>query len=427
MAWKWKQRQFWSWYWRPWLSGRNHFDRPCSLLEERFPAGWLAALFIIFCTSVWLGVFSHRHFDLPRMWLTFGFRESAPRFLRAITGVALAFLLFFLARRRRLSLAPSPPAAPERQRAARILAELGAPAFPALADPPSLLFTQDGAAFLLYGIAGDSWIGLGDPVGAAPQRAELAWRFREMSECAGGRSVFFAVGENDLSVYLDMGLGLLPIGREARISVADFSPAANLERVYRLRLDQGYRLEVCPATETAPLLPEVRRICDADCRLRRLGPRSEWLAEQAGRFPLAVVRRDGQIVAVASLRPETARRELTVDFLRQTAEAPAKMPEFLFFALLRWGQGENFRWLNLGTGPLPEGRDNPLEPIWERLGTRLFRHGEHFARAEDLRVFQESFHPHWSLRYLACPEGSALPVILQDIAALLTGETLDGP
>jgi phosphatidylglycerol lysyltransferase len=62
-----------------------------------------------------------------------------------------------------------------------------------------------------------------------------------------------------------------------------------------------------------------------------------------------------------------------------------------------------------------------LAPLWNRLGALLFRHGEHFFNFQGLRAFKDKFDPVWEPRYLASPGGLAVPLVLTDVAALISG------
>jgi phosphatidylglycerol lysyltransferase len=90
--------------------------------------------------------------------------------------------------------APPEPARPttEALERAAVLAA-GTPrteAYLALLGDKELLFSRSGNAFLMYGVAGRSWVSMGDPVGPNEEWPDLAWRFRELSDRHGGRTVF---------------------------------------------------------------------------------------------------------------------------------------------------------------------------------------------------------------------------------------------
>ena len=60
----------------------------------------------------------------------------------------------------------------------------------ALVGDKSLLFSDSGNAFIMYGVSGRSWVALGDPLGPTSRQAELVWKFRELAHRHGGWLVF---------------------------------------------------------------------------------------------------------------------------------------------------------------------------------------------------------------------------------------------
>ena len=62
-----------------------------------------------------------------------------------------------------------------------------------------------------------------------------------------------------------------------------------------------------------------------------------------------------------------------------------------------------------------------LAPLWNRINALVYRHGEHFYNFQGLRAYKEKFDPEWSPRYLAAPGGLALPRVIADVAALISG------
>ena len=86
-----------------------------------------------------------------------------------------------------------------------------------------------------------------------------------------------------------------------------------------------------------------------------------------------------------------------------------------------WGRAEGYRWFSLGMAPLSGFEHRRLAPLWNRLGALLFRHGENFYNFQGLRAFKDKFDPVWEPRYLASPGGLAVPFVLTDVAALISG------
>jgi len=60
-------------------------------------------------------------------------------------------------------------------------------------------------------------------------------------------------------------------------------------------------------------------------------------------------------------------------------------------------------------------------PLWTRLGSFLYSHGETFYNFQGLRGYKDKFHPSWEPRYLAYPGGLTLARTLADVAALIAG------
>ena len=114
--------------------------------------------------------------------------------------------------------------------------------------------------------------------------------------------------------------------------------------------------------------------------------------------------------------------EVTVDGVRYARGAPASVMEYLLVEVMRWAKGEGYRALNLGMAPMSGLQSRDLASRWNRVGGLAFRHGEHFQNLKGLRHYKERFGGEWRTQYLAAPGGPALPRILADLAALLSGD-----
>ena len=143
--------------------------------------------------------------------------------------------------------------------------------------------------------------------------------------------------------------------------------------------------------------------------------------EYVRRFPAAVIEKDGQIAAFASVWPGPGKMELSVDLMRHLESAPKNAMEVLFVHLMLWGAEQGYEWFNLGMAPLSGLEASPLAPLWSRLGRIVYRRGEAFYNFQGLRAFKEKFHPVWEPRYLAYPGGLSLPRVMADVSALVAG------
>jgi phosphatidylglycerol lysyltransferase len=414
------------------LPSRGFFYRRASFLEERFSAGWIAAIAAVLLGAMWLGLFSYRHLSFSQeLWWEFAVRGDAPRFLRATVGMIT--LVVIVGAVRLLRPAPPEPLAvgdEDRQKARSVvLASTDTTANLALLGDKRFLFSESGKSLIMYGIGGRSWVAMGDPIGREEERQDLVWRFRELCDRHGGIPVFYEVGRENLYLYLDMGLTPLKIGEEACVSLPEFTLEGARRkglRNIRARMQrEGAAFSVVPAADVPPLLPELKAISDAWLAAKNtrekqfsLGYFSEaYLAE----FPCALVKKNGVTVAFANIWTGAGREELSIDLMRQVPDAIRGIMEFLFVELLLWGKEQGYRWFNLGMAPLAGLEDRALAPLWSRLGAQIFRHGEHFYNFKGLRQFKEHFDPEWEPKYLVSPRGFLLPRILADLASLISG------
>jgi phosphatidylglycerol lysyltransferase len=412
--------------------GRGQFYRPSSILAERFTPAWIASIVGVVATMVWVGMLAYRNVNYSHdLWWTFAFHADAPRMLRAALVVsvgAAAVLLLNLLRPARPE--PLTASAAELERARVVIAgSEDTLANAALTGDKRLLFSDDASAFVMYQIAGRSWIALGDPVGPAARREELVWRFRELSDRHGAWTVFYQARKDGLAQYVDLGLAAFKLGEEARVPLEDFSlegsSRGESRQDHRRALRDGASFEIVPAASVAALLPSLRRVSDAWLEDKATAEKhfsvGAFVPEYLQQFDIAVVRRAGEIVAFANLWTVGGKRELSVDLMRFGPDAPRNAMDFLFVELMLWARTQGYEWFNLGMAPLAGLEQHPLAPAWHRVGNFVFRHGEHFYNFEGLRHYKAKFRPVWEPRYLVAPGGIALPRILLDVSALIAG------
>ena len=414
------------------LPCRRDFYRKASLAGDSFSASWISAIGLVIAGTVWLGTFSFKHVEYSNeLWWHFAFHGDAPRFLRASVGAVS--LLILVALYRLIRPAPVEPNLPDEtvlEAAGRVIAKSSdTGANLALLADKDLLFSDSGNAFIMYGVERRSWVALGDPVGADQDKRELVWRFREMCDRHDGWPVFYEVGTQHLHHYLDLGLGLMKLGEEARVPLADFSleGAARKGLRYTVRKleKEGVQFEWVPVEAVPLLLPELRAVSDAWLAEKHVAEKSFSLGRfdeaYLCRFPACVVRLDGRIVAFSNVWPGADKEELSPDLMRFATNAPNGTMEYLFVQMMLAGRERGFRWFNLGIAPLSGLENRALAPLWSRLGAFIFRHGEHFYNFQGLRQYKEKFDPQWTPRYMASPGGLALPVILTNVATLISG------
>ena len=423
------------------LPARSAFYRKTALTGEPLSPGWIAGIVAVVGASIWVGAFAYRHVDYSsEMWWEFAVRGNAPRFLRATAGVVGVMMLFGVSRLlRHATYTPAAPSPTDIAKAATIVRSVTwSTASLALLGDKSLLYNEDGTAFVMYGVSGRSWIAMGDPVGPPDAGTEAAWRFKLEADAHGARTVFYQVAADRLPLYIDLGLTLLKLGEEAFVRLPEFSVNGADRRWMRRNLNDaeraGVTFEVVPASDVPALLPALRVISD------------EWLGTKSARekgfslgrfddqylqhFPMALVRAPSdsgpEIVAFANLWCGAAGGEISPDLMRRSFHAPRNVMDFLFIQLLLWGKAQGYSMANLGMAPLaglasPAMARPELAPLWSRAGAFLYGRGEQFYNFQGLRAFKEKFSPEWVPRYLASPGGFALPRVLANVTSLISG------
>ena len=271
---------------------------------------------------------------------------------------------------------------------------------------------------------------MGDPLGDPDDFPELVWELRTRALRHGGWPVFYQVRPEFLPLYVDSGLTLVKLGEEAVVDTTAFtlegSRRSGLRQTVRRVERAGGTFDVLEPAATREAVERLREISDAWLTGKNthekgfsLGSFSE---EYVARFPVAVIRVEGRIVAFANVWTGAPGEELSVDLMRyHPDEAPGDSMEYLFIKMLLWGKETGFGRFSLGTAPLSGLEGGPLAPLWARLGATVFRYGEHFYNFQGLRAYKSKFDPLWEPRYLASPGGLALPRVLGNVASLISG------
>ncbi len=414
------------------MLGRRAFYRPTAILSEPFTPAWVVSIVGVVVMAVWIGIISYRHVGYSdQLWWTFALHGNAPRMLRATLAVVVLGIAYILLNMLRPARPEPAVAGAEELARARPLIAASDFTLPnaALSGDKRLLFSDAGDAFVMYQIAGRSWIALGDPVGPQAGAEELVWRLREISDHHGGQTVFYQVCGDRLGLYADLGLAALKIGEEARVALAGFSlegsERADLRQAHKRAQRDGAQFEVVAPERLDALLPVLQKISDAWLASKATSEKrfsvGAFSPEYLRQFPIAVVNVQGAPVAFANLWTTGTRAELSVDLMRFDPQAPRGSMDYLFTELMLWGRDQGYRWFNLGMAPLSGLEAHPLAPAWHRVGNFIFRHGEHFYNFEGLRRYKMKFDPVWEPRYLVARGGIALPRVLVDVSVLIAG------
>ena len=408
------------------------FDRKAALFETRFSAGWIAAVVAAIAASAWLGRFAFQHVEYSQdLWWQFELNGEASRAIRGSVGAATLLLLFAIARliRHAPHEADMPSNADLEAVAPAIESQTATYPFLVYLRDKAVLFNEERTGFVMYGVQGRTWVAMGDPVSPRDCFTGLIRQFLERADDFGGTPVFYEVGKDFLHHYADFGLAFVKLGEEARIDLQRFTleggQASRWRQAIRRLEKEGAAFRLVPAGEAAPLLDQLGAVSDDWLHEKRSAEKGFSLgffdASYISRFPIGVIERGGQVLAFANLWAGPRRHELSIDLMRYHQDAPDGVMEALIVHLLKWGKEQGYQWFALGMAPMSGFEQSPVAPLWSRLGTFLYEHGEALYNFQGLRAYKEKFHPVWEPHYLAYPGGLALPRILADVSALVAG------
>lgn len=413
------------------LAYRGEFYRQADLFSARPSFEWIIACVVAVGASIWLGFFVYRNVEYQNMlWWDFGYRQDAPRFLRATLGivvVAIGIAAYILMHRTRAAFDPATPQELETL-VPLIEASTRSDAHLALLGDKRFLLSASGKGFTMYGVQGRSWIAMSDPVGPEEEIDGMVWRFKELVDRNGGTPVFYQITTGHLPAYLDAGFSLAKLGEEAWVNLSKFtlegSEGRRLRQAKAKAERSGGAFEIVPAAQVEALLPELEAVSDA--WLEEKGNKEKgfslgfWSPNYVKRYDQAVIRQNGRIVAFANIWRGGDKKEYTVDLMRYLPDGPAGMMDLLFIGLLAQAKSEGYQWFNLGMAPLSGLPRHRLASLWSRIGAFVYRRGDRFYNFEGLRSYKDKFKPEWRPKYLAFPGGLALPQILMDVTGLIS-------
>ncbi|MFT4151567.1 MAG: bifunctional lysylphosphatidylglycerol flippase/synthetase MprF [Paracoccaceae bacterium] len=411
---------------------RRLFTRRASLFAQALTPVWIAAIAMIAVSAMGILFFVYKDVEYSNhLWWQFEFSEEAPRGLRAVLGVTIAASVIALhSLLRPMRPRPVAPTAAEIDRAVAIVnAQDNGDANLVRMGDKSLIFAEAGDAFIMYGVQGRSWICLFGPIGVPEAFPGLIWGFVEAARAAGGRAVIYQAAPDLLPACADAGLRGLKLGEMATVDLTGFDLQTSRRAEQRQALRRGERdgmsFALLPATEVPAIMDELQAISDG------------WLSQHEarekgfalGRFdrdyvaqqPVAILRKEGRVVAFATVMVTDTLAEATLDLMRFAADAPRGAMDFLFASLLVQMKEQGYRRFNLGMAPLSGMATHASAPIWNHFGQTVFEHGERFYNFKGLRAFKSKFFPDWEPRYLVVGGGFSPMAALLDVTLLIGG------
>ncbi|MFJ6322057.1 MULTISPECIES: bifunctional lysylphosphatidylglycerol flippase/synthetase MprF [unclassified Rhizobium] len=414
------------------IASRRQFSRPASLMHQSLSTSWLVAIATVLMSAIVVLFLVYSDVDYQNgLWWDFEFTDEAPRSLRALLGLIIgAGALAGWSLLRPAKGKACYPSKAEIEEATAIVASQPYPdANLVRMGDKMVLFSSDRRAFIMFSRRGLAWVALFDPVGPQDASADLIWQFVEMAQRAGGRAVFYQVQPQNLSLYADAGLRAYKIGEAGHIDLQSFdlggAKRASLRHAVNRAQRDGLSFFLLEPHEVADEIDSLRRISDCWLAAQKSREKSFSLgafdADYVCAQPVAIIKRDGKIIAFATILRTSLKNQVTIDLMRSMSDAPSGTMEYLIVCLILHLKGRGYLSFDIGMAPLSGLSNSPAAPFWHRIARIVYERGERFYHFIGLRAFKAKFQPQWQPRYLAVSNGTSPALALADITALISG------
>ncbi len=408
---------------------RSAFNRRSNLLSLSIDPVWAGGTLLTLGVIVWSGFYVYKHVPYAHsMWGHFSYRASASRFLRAVAVIAMTLLLFGLYRL--FGIARQMPPMPEEEDVNQlktvVVGASNPQAWLALLCDKHILWNDDRTAFLMYGVSGNQWVVMGEPVGPESEAAALCWTLKEMASLSNARLSLYQVGPHLLPLVIDLGLRPYKIGEEAYIDVQSFDLSGKKGYGFRQTMKKfetlGAEFEVIAPEDLPPHMARLKAVSDAWLKTKSAKEKGYSLGafqpDYVSMMPVAVVRINGQIMAFANLWPTQDKTLLSLDLMRYDPASPSSLMEYLFLRLITYARDHGYVHFSLGLAPLAGIEAKPLSSAWHKLAALIYELGGDFYNFEGLRAYKEKFKPSWQPRYFAIQgqEAALVPALMAVVA-----------
>lgn len=415
---------------------RHYFYRRGKFLTERLAWHWLIAISIVLILAFWLYWFAAKERnDFSLAFWSVGLHVDAPRSLRAILAAFLVLMVFCVIRLSKLRFDPTITTSHADLQIAKKIVEVAdrPSAVLALQGDKRFLFNKEQTALVTFASHHKSCVALGNPIGETEAAFQIAWDFKEMCQQQSLWPVFFLVDNRFAALYQEMNLKLFHVGDQALVDLhqVDAVPQVGspLHDSWESVKDSGYEFNIVQGEELQALLPVLERI-DQEWQSGRGGLPLKF---SIGRFnhesllhgPVGLVKKADQIEGFLTLWLGVAQDEFAVGLARYTSETPAEILDFMLIEAIRWGQSEQYRFLDLGEAPMADWHSAEHIEMRSQLMSLAFRFGKHFYSYQGVRNYKDRFSPVWNPIYVASPADRPLDTVLSDIAQIIGSSDIE--
>lgn len=411
---------------------KKYFYRKTSIINEKFTLNWMVMIFLVAISSLYIGFFAYSKSDyMNEIWWKVAFNKEFPGFLRTTIGISATLIVFGIWK----LFAPvneivETGSKDVSEKVKKCLCFSDNPEGNlVLLNDKKVIFEDEEESFVMYGKSGKSYIAMGDPVGKTEKAGDSIWKFYELCRKNNKQPVFYEVSKDYLDYYLDVGLNFLKIGEEGIIDLKEFTlnipQRKNIRYTYNKLNKENMTFEVIPKGEGIKYMKRLREISDEWLESKKAKEKGFSLGyfdeEYLNNFPIAVLKKDDEIIAFANIMITESKKEAAVDLMRYLKSCISGTMEYLFIYIILWAKDEGYERFSLGMVPLSGMENRDIAPAWNKIGLFVFKNGESFYNFQGLKLFKSKFYPQWEPRYIAYSGVFSLPKVLKDVTLLISG------
>jgi phosphatidylglycerol lysyltransferase len=279
--------------------------------------------------------------------------------------------------------------------------------------------------FILHAQRRLHWIALAGPMGKTAHSDALLGEFFARAKSARAEPVFYQADAALLAQVTRVSqkrFHAYKLGAEALVDLAHFSLEGNARAKLRTSVKKaardGLRFELV-ANADANTLAQCQAISDQWLSTRKSAEKQFSLGAYSLEYlhcmPLALVWQGAHLIAFANVLQSANLNVLSIDLMRQCADAPSGAMDYLFCQLMFWGKAQGYAQFSLGMSPMQDIAADKTAPsrVWPHVARAIARHGERYYHFHGLRRFKEKWQPDWQPRYVLLPHRlGVLPCLL---------------
>lgn len=349
--------------------------------------------------------------------------SRADWFLGSLPLVAYALIILGLTQLLRPAIALGVARA-DQERLRGLLTEWGRNPISHLALHGDISYHWSAGACVPYRLMGRVALVLGDPIAPPSELKQCVRDFIAHCDRQDWIPAFYQV--DDGGPYRELGLGLVPVGREAVISTRAFSLEGKERHDLRYAIRRCARAGITITFDNGPaawavLADELQQVSGQWLRSRggpELGYSLGTLATLHDPTVTVGIARapSGRVEAFVSWLPVADRKAWTLDLMRRRPDSMYGVMEVLIARSIEHASSCGIELLSLGLVPFEIQGRRETEMRAMNVMRLVYWGLARFQRGDTLRRFKMKFGPQWETRYLAIPNSAVLPEVLLALA-----------